>query len=452
MIDLSPYSHVLVLDTQMVLEGKPLPDLPWGLIDPVGPILLLCMPKMLSEVDQAKRDGRIGPRARKFNRMVEPAVGAVGPVVLVDGSPRVDIALASTSRIDWDAVPDLDRDEGDDRIVGEALNAHVSDVSRLTLFGYDMRPRAAAARHGLMAMKPEESWILEPEPSPHDKENLRLRQRVRDLEETQPQVSARFELEGDEAVQLVRVKPLSQSEVRIIGEMWLEKHPAVGSSRFDMLRDYSYDRAYDDFENKVKSFGHSLHDALEKLFNQVRLRFHLANSGSIPADHLDVQFEGNGALLHQQFSAEATFLPSAPDYRPGMSSVLSHGFNTSMAGIIPKKLRRDELAFEPLTSRTQTAQLICADFRQGRSSELPLYVTLDPYRASPARIMATVTAANLSGRIPCEIEIAYTTEDVSFSDLIDASENKLLRDFRLQETVAAMINAQQYDEIEGVED
>ena len=58
------------LDTNVILEGKPLAELPWSDIDPRGPILVLLTTTVLSEVDSKKRDGRLGVHARKFNRLL----------------------------------------------------------------------------------------------------------------------------------------------------------------------------------------------------------------------------------------------------------------------------------------------------------------------------------------------------------------------------------------------
>jgi hypothetical protein len=49
------------------------------------------------------------------------------------------------------------------------------------LFTHDVNPIAMASRHGLKTRKLPDHWLLEPEPSPNEKEIIRLKARVREL-------------------------------------------------------------------------------------------------------------------------------------------------------------------------------------------------------------------------------------------------------------------------------
>lgn len=121
--DHSKYDGVLFIDSMIPLEGRPLPELPWVELG-LGPkLLLLVVPQVLQEVDKRKRDGRLGKRAREFRRLVEPAALTGGPIRLVDGPPiAVDLALAPSSRIDWNQMDDLDPEEGDAKVVAQILH------------------------------------------------------------------------------------------------------------------------------------------------------------------------------------------------------------------------------------------------------------------------------------------------------------------------------------------
>jgi hypothetical protein len=55
-LDLSSYSTILFMDSMVALEGKPLPNQPWGEIDQAGPILVLVVPQVLAEIDKRKLD------------------------------------------------------------------------------------------------------------------------------------------------------------------------------------------------------------------------------------------------------------------------------------------------------------------------------------------------------------------------------------------------------------
>lgn len=65
---------VAFLDENIVLEGKPVADLPWTEIVTAGLISTLIVPKAMEEIDAKKRDGRLGPHARAFNRLIAPSV------------------------------------------------------------------------------------------------------------------------------------------------------------------------------------------------------------------------------------------------------------------------------------------------------------------------------------------------------------------------------------------
>jgi hypothetical protein len=58
------YSTILFMDSMVALQGKPLSALPWQEIDAAGPILVLVVPQVMSEIDKRKRDGRLAKRAR----------------------------------------------------------------------------------------------------------------------------------------------------------------------------------------------------------------------------------------------------------------------------------------------------------------------------------------------------------------------------------------------------
>lgn len=67
---------VAFLDANIVLEGKPVAELPWTEIATAGLIRVLIVPKVMDEIDAKKRDGRLFPHAMAFNLVSEkPAEG-----------------------------------------------------------------------------------------------------------------------------------------------------------------------------------------------------------------------------------------------------------------------------------------------------------------------------------------------------------------------------------------
>ncbi|WP_354115974.1 hypothetical protein [Bradyrhizobium sp. LA7.1] len=204
------------MDSMVALEAKPLASLPWTEIDPAGPILVLVVPQVMKEIDKRKRDGRLGKRAREFNRLIAPAAESGSAVQISAGPPQVDIAFAQIGRIDWDALQDLDPEEGDARVVAQMLNVANVPAAVKTLFSYDNNPIAMASRYGIKARKLPENWLLEPEPSPHEKELLRLKSKVAELETTEPEIELKLEFEAPDSLQIYRVEALDASEHMIL--------------------------------------------------------------------------------------------------------------------------------------------------------------------------------------------------------------------------------------------
>ena len=78
--DYNSYRKVAFLDANIILECKSLDSLPWEILDPDGPILLVVSPTGMSQIDALKRDGRIGPIARQFNRLISPFASGGKPI------------------------------------------------------------------------------------------------------------------------------------------------------------------------------------------------------------------------------------------------------------------------------------------------------------------------------------------------------------------------------------
>lgn len=433
-----------MIDTQIVLEGRPLAELPWSELEPHGPILLICTPTMLSEVDRHKRDGRVGPRARQFNRSIEPAIGSGTPATIVDGCPKVDLALVASNGIDWSALGDLDKDEGDDRIVAEALNARVSDVAKQTMFSYDTRPRFAAARHGLKALRPPDPWILPPEPSPSDKKLMRARQRVQELEATQPELRIELSALSPMPLRLFKVEPPSEHEAEQMASAYFDDHSHKGRRSSSTLHDYTYDDRYDEFERRVNAYGRDLGRSLERLFNQIALELRLTVEGSLHASHVDLQVSTDGGQLHDQLVIGPIMFPPAPDYRPGRMI----GLDQRIANIIPPRVGRHEVVVEPPSTRTGRVRLTCEDFRHGRTFERRLYLTVDAAAASPIKVQAVVTASNLKGRVCAELDVPFEVQEVDYDDLIDLETGRLKEAYPLHKLVTDLSKKDPQDELD----
>jgi len=273
--DHAAYSTILFMDSMVALEGRPLRTLPWHEIDAAGPILVLVVPQVNAEIDKRKRDGRLSKRAREFNRLIGPAAEAASPTRISDGPPAVDIAVASCDRIEWDVLDDLDPEEGDARVVAQILYARDVPRERRLLLSHDINPIAIASRHGLKARKMPDHWLQEPEPSPSERELMRLKGRVNELEATQPEFDANIVFGADEPLQLYQVQELSNEERNSLFYRVLSQNPKQQQHRppfATVLFEYDdeYDEKYTSYkESSVPRYVASVHRYIEAHFSQI---------------------------------------------------------------------------------------------------------------------------------------------------------------------------------------
>ena len=134
--DYSKYKSIVFIDTMVVLHGQPLDKQPWKEIDPFGPILVLIVPQVQTEIDKRKLDGRLSARARAFSRLIRPSVSKGGePIQIVSGPPVVDIGMAFPKPIPWEK---LDLDKGKETT---SLSLNPALVRSAAEFGGTDQPR-----------------------------------------------------------------------------------------------------------------------------------------------------------------------------------------------------------------------------------------------------------------------------------------------------------------------
>ena len=312
-VDTSAYSRVLLLDTQMIFEARPLEQLPWHELSSEA-ILLLVTTQVMTEVDGKKRDGRLGPRARAFNRLIEPNVESGTPTTILSGPPKVDLALVSNGRIDWATLDDLEDDNGDDRIIAQALSARIDRPSVIEILSFDARPRAAARRHGLAAIRPDESWLLESEPSPAAKRVAELEQQIAVLSATQPQPRITMRLVGDQPLDYFDVAPLEDDASKQLLRTVRRSYPRANFEPFSMHRAPGYDLDYAEWaETLAERDIPSIHAGLARFYSQHEIVIELSNEGQVPAEHLCLEFSANDCRLHPGPIEVLVFGPMPPN-------------------------------------------------------------------------------------------------------------------------------------------
>lgn len=444
-MDFTGYSTIVFLDSMVALEGKPLPSLPWMEIDPEGPILVLIVPQVMREVDKRKRDGRLGRRAREFNRLVAPAAESGRPALISAGPPAVDLAFALCDRIDWDALDDLEPEEGDARVVAQILRARGLPLERKLLLSNDINPIAMAARHGLPIRKMPDCWLLDPEPGPADKELARLKARVGELEAKEPilQVGVKFDVETP--VRVYRISPLSQEQRSELARRIVLEMPEAPQRRgLDLYAtDGTLSTRIRKWHNEtIPRHIAGLHSTLESIYGFVPFTLTLENTGYVQADNLILKLASQSGGLHRKFRFCRVFGPMAPRERSLSDCVLPP---SRFMGISSPPPGRHEVHFSPKPIGRRELEIHCADFRHGRTWTIGAFARVDPHLDGPFAIDLEATASNQRGAVRSHFELPFSAESVTAADLVDLEYGTYVTPFPLQDRFEAALRSKDWN-------
>ncbi|MCK5930760.1 MAG: hypothetical protein KAG89_01175 [Fulvimarina manganoxydans] len=449
---------VAFLDANIVLEGKPVAELPWTEIVTVGLIRVLIVPKAMEEIDAKKRDGRLGPHARAFNRLIAPSVIDGKPIVLRDADPRVELQMATCSRIPWNDYDELDPDDGDSRIVAEALNVrNVASQNRI-LISHDIKPLAYARGRDLPVHQASDDWLRGPEPSPKDKEIQRLKQQVAEYRKDEPTLEISIEVSHITPPAIYRVATLNTEDADAVTALLKKQNPKKFNGNRDLhgsslgfggIRDSSYDKKYTAFINrKVPSFVAKFSEKLELLFNQRLLKVRVTNAGDIRADHLVVSVKTNDGWINRRVVAVSTRGPTPPVPRPNYLSSLD--YYQHLGNLIPPRVGRHEFETTLHARRGREMKASCEDFHSGQTYYFEGVVAATS-SDRPLKITVTLTAKNLRGEHAKTFELNKQIIVVEPSELVDLQTLELKQDFPTSGELTRLLDAEKYDEIEWEE-
>jgi hypothetical protein len=420
-LETTNYDNLVIIDSQVVLEAKPLEQLPWKELFE-GSILLLVVRQVQTEIDAKKGDGRLGKRARGFNKQLDGFIESRLPSS-VTTDPTVDVATLQNKAIDWDCLESLDRNNGDDLIVAQSLNALIDRPDDLVLLSHDMRPRDAAATHGLKAVKLPETWLKEPEPSPHERRLKELEQKIRLLEADQPQLKLHIEAISAEPWKYREVTPPSSDQVNeMLLKLIAEAPRQPQRSRWDVGLDYdhSFGDRLKNWEKNLREDLPQIHKGLTKLYAQHRIRVKIENVGSVSAEGLSLEIRSGNSVLHSKPYWVLVSGPAAPHPRPfhlHTSTFLTTDF---------QPLRREQFKFYwDVSGPGGHIIQSCKSFRQDKTHIVEVFVELLADTPPKLHVEAVATASNMKGDERKRKLIEVPTSAVPFNDVFDAQERCL---------------------------
>lgn len=440
------YKLKAFLDTNIILECRPLVELPWQEIDANGPILALLTPTAIKEIDSKKQDGRIGKRAREFNRLIASVAAGGPPIVIRDSAPRVELALSRAIRIPWDQHDDLDPNDGDSCIVAEVLHAKdMSAVGKL-IVSHDIKPIAFALNYDVPTLHVSDSWLRQPEPHPKDREMQKLNQQLVQFRAAEPAFEFGLELIDAEPVTLLRIEDLSDAERAIIENRIKDLNPPVDQARgtYGMSAnvgtyDYSYNERFEAYRKHFPIFMANYAQRLERLFNQARLRLKVVNTGKVQAENLLVEVNVINGWLHDRFVFVSPQGPIKPTPRE-MPLVPM----TNLRSTIPPRVGRHKFEYKEAPNYGRAFSVTCEDFRHRQEYVFEGVVSFDPRAAETTEIAVAVTASNFRGSADDIKAIERRIETVHVSKLIDLNALKITAPVPMQ----ALLDKQDYGAVD----
>jgi len=452
-----PANEVIAfLDANIVLEGKPVADLPWEDVAGDGLIRVLIVPKAMEEIDAKKRDGRLGPHARAFNRLIAPSIIDGKPVILREAHPRVELQMATCSRIPWGDYDELDPGDGDSRIVAEALNVPNVNFANRLLISHDIKPLAYARGRGLPVHQASDDWLREPEPSPKDKEIQRLKQQLAEFRKDEPTFEISIEVSDIVPPTIYKVGALDAAQTHALTATIQRQHPKKANGRDDPFglsmglnsgRDTSYDGKYSTYVSKtVPAFASKFNEKLEVLFNQRLLTVRVSNTGQIRADHLVVSVKTTDGFINDRVVFVAPDGPAPPLPRPDYLSGLSLHRNL-MQDFIPARVGRHEFETIRRARRNREMEAGCEDFRSGQHYYFE-GVIVPSSDIRPIEISVTLTAKNLRGERVETFKLEKQIVPIEPGELVDLSSLELKQDYPIKKEIERLWEAEEYDEIE----
>lgn len=421
------YKVKAFLDTNIILECRPLAELPWEEIDSNGPILALMTPTAIKEIDSKKQDGRIGKRAREFNRLIASVAAGGPPIVIRDSAPRVELALSRAVRIPWDQHDDLDPSDGDSCIVAEVLHAKDMGAAGKLIVSHDIKPIAFASNYDVPTLHVSDSWLRHPEPHPKDREIQKLTQRLVQYQMAEPAFEIGLELIDADPVALVRIEDLTDAERSMIESRIQDLNPPQDQARntYGILPgignyDHSYGERFKAYRKRVPVFMANYAQRLERLFNQARFRLKVVNTSNVQAENLLVEVGVTYGWLHDRFVFVSPQGPMKPT--PRETPIIPM---TNLRSMIPPRVGRHEFEYKEAPNCGRAFSVTCADFRHRQEYVFEGVVSFDARAVDTTEISVGVTASNFRGTADDVKAIERKIETLHVSKLIDLNALKI---------------------------
>jgi hypothetical protein len=443
-------------DTNTFLQCRDIAELGWAEVFSEEDIHILVSRTVQREIDRLKTDGnkRRSSRARKTSAFFRSIIRASDETFVIrDSKPRVTVGFPDNNSAKELLMRDeLDRDYADDRLVAEALSFRDAKGVEVCLLSSDTGVVLTAKHVGLKCEEIPDSWLLEPEPDPREKEIVDLRGRVETLEDRLPRISVSFLDSVDSSpiksleIPVCIYETLSEHRLDEIVEHHRKANPkknfespeqqaldiatlGVFGNRLpsrEQIQKYTHED-YPKYLADVRNYFRGLPEQLAALSRQRSFQISISNEGGRSAEKTVVEIVALGGVLICEKLFEPTSVPKPPV--PPEPLRFDFLYADSGTGILARSLimphvegRRDPHTFYR-RSRSEdfsdSREFTCEDFRHRIEPEVFLVTIVAPGRGvtSPS-LRVRVTAANLPEPYAVFIPVRLTTRQESIEKAV----------------------------------
>jgi hypothetical protein len=419
------------LDTNIFLQCRDLPELPWSDVTDAAEIELYPTHTVLMEIERLKNDGneRRSDRARKTSaRLRDLASSADRRLILREKGPRL-LLLLPPMLAEEDEQRVLSHPLHDYRIV-EETRLIVDTLSDVRLLTADIGPRLRAEQRGVPVAHVGENWLLPREASAIEKRVSKLERAL--TERGAPLLVASLSAPDHPDFKFERTQygEVPQKLVNELSELFTRNAIAEAEAEVDrVVRGFMFPNTLqrpEDYLADVRDWREAVREAISHLpvhahiasrLNQFTLR--IANEGAGPAEHVKVTITGRTNVILAGASASALYwnaddryladarrgpphlaLPDLPEAGP-MANV------PTLADMLARPQPRDRYTFcrtsEDDGDQADMIIFECEDFRQGEETELHFAAFVGGAQPIGA-ISVAITAFNLTAPVAVHVE------------------------------------------------
>lgn len=311
-------------DTNLFIQCKPLEQLDWSEWSEFKEVYLIVCRPVQREIDNLKYRGkdRVAKRARKTYQVFKSVIASAEQTWLVtDAGPRVRLYLESPSLASSDLKDVLDYSKPDDEIVGCLYRFKRENQDKdVRLLTHDAGPMMTAKSLGLEVVAIKEKWLLRPEHNDSEKQIARLKDRIVELEQTEPKFRIWLVDDNGHRVESIHLEhrlyePLSNEEISAYIQLLKSEFPLAtdfgsrepaekdGETVADLLIGMQYiytpatdeaiakykDQHYPEWIRECEELLFHLQDSLQSEIAQPAFNIAVVNEGKRP---------GNDALIN----------------------------------------------------------------------------------------------------------------------------------------------------------